>query len=179
MNRQLLAIVGIVLSSLTPACTPSPGAPQQAATTQDDAAAKSALIQRIAALPENSIYEERKEDFITRLNKEGIYWTSSPYNGPNSANGRIEYLRIGGDGIWGTRLFILRPKGELYVLDETTMLETDSEPQADTLYRYDAATHQLTEISDKIPLDILAANANTFPRDAWQRIEFFILSAQH
>ena len=178
MNRQLLAIVGIALSSLTPACTPSPRAPQQAATTQDDAAAKSALIQRIAALPENSIYEERKEAFITRLNK-GIYWTSSPYNGPNSAAGRIEYLRIDGDGIFGTRLFILRPKGELYVLDETTMLETDSEPQADTLYRYDAATHQLTEISNKIPRDILAANAAGFPRDAWQRIEFFLLSAQH
>ncbi len=178
MNRKLLAIVGIVLSSLTPACTPSPGAPQQAATTQDDAAAKSALIQRIAALPENSIYEERKEDFIAHLNK-GIYWTSSPYNGPNSAAGRIEYLRIDGDGISGTRLFILRPKGELYVLDETTMLETDSEPQADTLYRYDAAKHQLTEISNKIPRGILAANATGFPRDAWQRIEFFLLSAQH
>ena len=179
MNRQLLAIVGIALSSLTPACTPSPGAPQQAATTQDDAVAKSALIQRIAALPENSIYEERKEDFIARLNKEGIYWTSAPYNGPNSADGRIEYLRIGGDGIFGTRLFILRPKGELYVLEESSWLETDTEPQADTLYRYDAATHQLTEISNKIPRDILAANATGFPRDAWQRIEFFLLSAQH
>ena len=179
MNRKLLAIVGIALSALSPACTPSPRAPQQVATTQDDAAAKSALIQRIAALPENSIYEERKEDFIARLNKEGIYWTSAPYNGPNSADGRIEYLRIGGDGIFGTRLFILRPKGELYVLDETTMLETDTEPQADTLYRYDAAKHQLTEISAKIPRDILAADSPSFPRDAWQRIEFFLLSAQH
>ena len=178
MNRKLLAIVGIALSSLTPACTPSPGAPQQAATIQDDAAAKSALIQRIADLPENSIYEERKEDFITRLNKEGIYWTSAPYNGPNSAAGRIEYLRIDGDGIFGTRLFILLPKGELYVLEESSWLETETAPQADTLHRYDAATHQLTEISNKIPLNILAADSPSFPRDAWQRIEFFLLSAQ-
>lgn len=177
MYNRFLTITTIALNCLYAACSQTHSA--SPAAIHENEAAKTAFIKRIADLPENSIYEERKEDFIARLNKEGIYWTSSPYNGPNSANGRIEYLRIGGDGIWGTRLFILRPKGELYVLDETTMLETETEPQADTLYRYDAATHQLTEISDKIPRDILAANANTFPRDAWQRIEFFILSAQH
>ena len=85
MNRKLLAIVGIALSALSPACTPSPRAPQQVATTQDDAAAKSALIQRIAALPENSIYEERKEDFIARLNKEGIRGRCNPRTNTKSS----------------------------------------------------------------------------------------------
>ena len=163
---------------LTAACSPSPNGPATVtSTTAEDAAAKAAFITRIAAMPENCIYEESKESFIYRLNK-GIHWISAPYNGADSQHCQIEYLRIDGDGCYGTRLFIRLPKGELYVLEETTMLETETAPQADTLHRYDAAKQQLTRISDKIPRNILAADSPAFPRDAWQRIEFFLGSTQ-
>ncbi len=102
------------------------------------------MIQRIIALPDNSFYEESKASLAERLYA-GEYWRA------NSEQGDTEYLKIGGDGCRGQRLFILTARGNLYLLEE----DWENGETTDSLMMYQSEREAWKTCCDAVPKSVL------------------------
>lgn len=98
---------------------------------------KTAMIQRILALADNSFHEENLPSLVERL-------YSGLYVKEKEPEGGVEYLNISGDGCSGRRMFIRTAKGELYLLQE------DWEDKMDSLQRYQPKSKTWTTCSTSV-----------------------------
>ncbi len=105
---------------------------------------KTPLIQRIISLPDNWCYEEHKADFIERL-------YAGEYRMVEGDDGVAEFLKIGGDGCIGQRMFILSPKKELCLLLENW----EEGEETDSLSRYLPEQDEWETCSDTVPKSFL------------------------
>ena len=116
---------------------------------------KTPLIQRIISLPDNWCYEEHKADFIERL-------YAGEYRMVEGDYGVAEFLKIGGDGCIGQRMFILSPKKELCLLSENW----EEGEETDSLSRYLPGKDEWETCSDDVPKEILEEG----PEKSYQKL---------
>ena len=163
MSRPLLTAALFTLS-LTALCACTPAEPPSSAPAAPSVAGtRAALIQRIANLPDSSVYEEIKDQFIERLHQ-GDYWSET------EGTDTVEYLHIGGDGCWSCRLFMLVNQADLFVLIDDW--EGAPKPTEDFVLRYNPRENDL-EAFCSAPKSILDADSPgyTRPERAWFRLQ--------
>lgn len=96
-------------------------------TASDTNPAHKQMTETIMALPVYTIHEESRSDFRIRLEDGDFHEDDGKY-----------YLRIGGDGSFGARVFISDLQGELYVVSENW------ENNSYDTYKYNPETKTLT-----------------------------------
>lgn len=86
---------------------------------------KKLMLEKISEIPPYVFHEESIESFQKTL-KQGKFWVNQEE--------KTSYLFIDGDGIWGSRLFILDEKLNLYMF---TMTDLERDDVYYELYTYD------------------------------------------
>lgn len=163
--KYSLILAALAFISLLPSCTSIHAGQNTPAVST--AGNKDALIGRISQLPSYALHEEETSSFIARLHS-GCYWTEA------EGKGTVEYLRIGGDGCIGSRLFMLVNQTELFVLHKEW--EGDPAPTTDTLMRHNPQTQELDSLAT-VPKSIMAAaTCELRPTRTWSKIQSCLCS---